>query len=352
MAAQEDEYKKYYAPQYNGSPIDYNAAAQPEFDAYEAFMQQLRPKVDPVMQEKQDKQLAYGKAFWAGANMLGNVISNIMNVNAVKAGAPSAQTYNSDAENRMYQQWHDIDRNLRAERRAAQERYDAAGMSLAKLKSGIAMKEAEQKQKIDDENFKINAANKRLADAMDAVREQHKDWSDADIYNYVTSNGKILPNSEIQKQRQEANEDYKERAKAQANANAAVYNARHSDEKKPKSMYFSSSDGTHEYTIDATDEKDFNKKRARVKALVANYVNKHSEDKFKKKVWDKENLEYVDAPIKADDIKDLFEIIDTYNLLDDEVFRKDFEKAIGIQSTTPQPGNGSGSGTGYRMPGQ
>lgn len=211
MTPQEDEYKQYYTPHYEGSPIDYNAAAQPEIGTFEAFMEQLRPKVDPEVQAKQDRQLATGRAFWAGANMLGNVISNIMNVNAVKAGAPSAQTYNSDAENRMYQQWKDVDNTLRAERRAAQDRYDAAGMSLAKLKSGVALKEAEQQQKIANANEKIGADNKRLGDAMAATKTQHPDWTNDDIYNYVTSHGRILPESYIDEQEKKKAEAYVDR---------------------------------------------------------------------------------------------------------------------------------------------
>lgn len=325
--AEEKDWSKYYTQPYQGAQIDYNAAYRPEMDAFEAWKAQLASKVDPAMQEEQDRKLATGRAFWAGANILGNTIANIMNVNNVGKGAPSAQTYDDRAYNQMYNLWRDTDARLFAQRRHAQDKYDAANMSLAKLRSNIAKEEAAQRQAIANENAKVDRANAALKNRLDATHSQHPDWGDDDVYNYVVSDGKILPDSEVQKQRAEANEDYKERAKVQASANAAAYNTRH-----PQS-YDIPLGGDN--VLIANNEKEANIAKARLRSAVARYVSKNQE-KFKRthtelrKNEDNETVPMTyDTYIKPENINDAQQFVIDNDLMSDPEFKKILDKEMG-----------------------
>lgn len=325
MAAQDDIYKNNpYAP----PQVDYNALAQPEVSLYDEILNRYRTKVDPAVQAEQDKKIAQGRAFWAGANMLGNVISNMMNVNAVKAGAPSAQTYNGEAFNQMYNLWKDADTRLMAERRAAQERYDAAALAQARLKSAAAEKDAAQR--LNQYNMQFNLDNREReyqrgrADHASDVDEQRR-WQEK----------KDAESHKFQKELAEASQRHQEK----------MLNDRqtHADEAAKDGLNITFYDNSgHAYDIPAQTKNERIANESKLTSLVNTFVREYP-DLFKRTLrsTDKgyvdpsDKLNYReginDVQITPESIKDPVSFIEQHDLMNNAMFVNRFVDLFGEQ---------------------
>lgn len=159
-------------------PADYQPTtfAQPAPTAtYEgsdqaAIMQQMIAdyvnRTDPQAQAEQDARTQRGRNFWTGANLFANVIANAINAGGTAKGAPS-MTWN-DSQQKMFDTWQTADRELKADRKAAQQRLEALRMQDAQLRMADA--QARDKAAADaytrnwqaeNEAGKLNAGNAR-----------------------------------------------------------------------------------------------------------------------------------------------------------------------------------------------
>lgn len=147
-----------YAPPTNTA----TQQAQADIDAfYNEARQRFAAAADPVRQAEEDARIQRGRQFWTGANLFANVIANAINAHGTANDAPN-MTYNDAATQKMYGVWQDADRQLRADRKEAQQRYDAMGMQQNQLRLEAAKAKDAAEQKAYDINF--NNANADIAD--------------------------------------------------------------------------------------------------------------------------------------------------------------------------------------------
>lgn len=127
-----------------------------------AIMQQMIAdyvnRTDPRMQAEQDARMQRGRQFWTGANLFANVIANAINASGTAKGAPS-MTWNDNASQKMYDTWQNADKELKADRKAAQQRLDALRLQDAQFR----MAEAQARDKAALDAYKINYQNQEAA---------------------------------------------------------------------------------------------------------------------------------------------------------------------------------------------
>lgn len=142
----------YKAIKYEAPTIDYDSymkVYQPAIDAY-------NKRLDPNLQAEQDANTARSRNFWAGANLFGNVIANAINAGGTAKYAPN-MTWKDDAQQKLYDDWKKQDMQLKADRKAAQDKYDALMLEDAKWKASLGMKGEEDKLKAYDTQYKADA---------------------------------------------------------------------------------------------------------------------------------------------------------------------------------------------------
>lgn len=139
----------------------------PMFDELQRQINEWAAKTDPKAQAEQDKKIQRGRAIWTGANLFANLIANAINASGTAKGAPS-MTFNDAASQKMYDTWRDQDKELKADRKAAQQRLDALRLQDAQFR----MAEAQARDKAaadaytrnwqaENEAGKLNAGNAR-----------------------------------------------------------------------------------------------------------------------------------------------------------------------------------------------
>lgn len=158
-----------YAPptptaQYEGSAL---------YDEIQRQINEWATKTDPQRQAEEDAKIQRGRQFWTGANLFANVIANAINASGTAKGAPS-MIFNDAASQKMYDTWQQQDKELKADRRAAQQRIDALTMQDASLRH--ADKQAADKAALDVYNRNYEAGEKanqaRYAAEMDEFKYQ------------------------------------------------------------------------------------------------------------------------------------------------------------------------------------
>lgn len=144
-----------------------------------AIMQQMIAdyvnRTDPQAQAEQDAKMQRGRQFWTGANLFANVMANAINANGTAKGAPN-MTWNDNASQKMYDTWQNADKELKADRRAAQQRLDALRLQDAQFR--MADKQAQDKAALD-------AYNKQFGLEKDAAVAKYN----ADMDEYKTQRG-------------------------------------------------------------------------------------------------------------------------------------------------------------------
>lgn len=157
-----------YAPP---SPSAQYTEGDPLYDEIQRRINHWAEQTDPQKQAEQDAIIQRGRNFWTGANLFANVIANAINVNGTAKGAPS-MTFNDAASQKMYDAWQQQDKELKADRRAAQERLDALTMQDASLRH--ADRQAADKAALDvyNINYKNQEAARQASEKNDAEYEQ------------------------------------------------------------------------------------------------------------------------------------------------------------------------------------
>ena len=128
-----------------------------------AIMQQMIAdyvnRTDPQAQAEQDARTQRGRNFWTGANLFANVIANAINAGGTAKDAPS-MTWN-DSQQKMFDTWQTADRELKADRKAAQQRLEALRMQDAQLRMADA--QARDKAALEAYNRNYEAGEKAKA---------------------------------------------------------------------------------------------------------------------------------------------------------------------------------------------
>lgn len=170
-----------------------------------ALMQQMIAdyvsRTDPKAQAEQDAKMQRGRQFWTGANLFANVIANAINASGTAKGAPS-MTWNDNASQKMYDTWRDQDKELKADRKAAQQRLDALRLQDAQFR--MADKQAQDKA------------------ALEVYKTQFGLDKDAAVANWNRKN-KDYENQQAQQQALEKEErGYQQQVKMAGISNAAA----------------------------------------------------------------------------------------------------------------------------------
>ena len=159
-----------YAPP---TPTAQYVEGNPIYDELQRRINHWAEQTDPQKQAEQDAKIQRGRQFWTGANLFANVIANAINASGTAKGAPS-MTFNDAASQKMYDTWQQQDKELKADRRAAQERLDALTMQDASLRH--ADRQAADKAALDAYNRNYEAGEKanqaRYTAEMDEFKYQ------------------------------------------------------------------------------------------------------------------------------------------------------------------------------------
>lgn len=156
----------YAAPQGTYYGEQGNAAT----DAYNTVLQRYAQAADPQRQAEQDARIRRGREFWTGAGLFANVVANAINANGTARNAPN-MTWNNDMEKNMYASWKEADRQLKADRNAANERYNALLLQDASMRAAAGEKRAAEAKAAFDINFQNEQAYQKAQN--DAAQ---KDW--------------------------------------------------------------------------------------------------------------------------------------------------------------------------------
>ena len=170
-----DEKKNVQMPVYeNQTPIGtyYGEQGNEQADVMRQMINEWAARNDPKAQAEQDARMQRGRNFWTGANLFANVIANAINANGTAKGAPN-MTWNDNASQKMYETWQTADKELKADRRAAQQRLDALRLQDAQMRAAGAEKRAAEQKAANDMNFKIALEN---AQHERGRQEAEADW--------------------------------------------------------------------------------------------------------------------------------------------------------------------------------
>ncbi len=156
----------YYGEQGNG-----------QADAMRRMINEWAARNDPQAQAEQDAKAQRGRDFWTGANLFANVIANAINAHGTANGAP-AMKWDDSATQKMYETWQNADKELKADRRAAQQRLDALRLQDAQMTAQGSERRAEEERKANDMNFNIaleNARHERQREEAEADWARNRD---------------------------------------------------------------------------------------------------------------------------------------------------------------------------------
>lgn len=140
-------------PKYEAPVGDYDQW----MNAYQQILTNQAQRIDPQRQAEQDAKIQRGRNFWTGANQFVNMIANAINASGTANGAPN-MTWNNSAEQKMYEEWQKRDAELRADRRAAQQRYDELTLADAKWRTALEQQRAKDERDAYDKNYAAQTA--------------------------------------------------------------------------------------------------------------------------------------------------------------------------------------------------
>lgn len=296
-----------YAPPTNTA----TQQAQADIDAfYNDARQRFAAAADPVRQAEEDARIQRGRQFWTGANLFANVIANAINANGTARNAPN-MTWNNEMEKNMYATWRDVDKQLRADRKEAQQRYDAIGMQQNQLRLEAAKAKDAAEQKAYDINF--NNANADIAD-------QNKLAQDDFVY-----------------ERKKADEEAARQKAQQDKIDFYEYQRRHPMPSRSGGSRGGGSRNSVDHSVSvgsvdipAKDKKEAEKIRKNVADKIVDKLNKDIEERNKSKKVTEEKEKPISKP-KSD--KEAQEILYQYGGLydDDADFRDGINSTYGIE---------------------
>jgi hypothetical protein len=297
-----------YAPPTNTA----TQQAQAEADAfYNELRQRYAQAADPAVQAAQDARIQRGRQFWTGANLFANVIANAINANGTANGAPN-MTWNDASTQKMYETWKDADARLRAERKEAQQRYDAMGLQQQQMR--LAAAQAQDKAALDA--YKTNYAAQQEA-AKFNLGNQWQDYRTQQTQEYQD------------KVRQQANQDkidfYEYQRRHPMPSRSGGGSGRTSTKAATDhSVQLGSID------IPAKDEKEAQRIRRDVANKIVDRMNADIEKRNKEKKINEPKEELIAKPKNDKEAQAIiYQGGDLYD--DDADFRKDINGAYGIE---------------------
>ena len=151
----------------------YGEQGNEQADVMQRMINEWAAKTDPQAQAEQDKKIQRGRNFWTGANLFANVIANAINANGTAKGAPNMK-WDDNAQQKMYETWQNADKELKADRRAAQQRLDALRLQDAQMRAAGSEKRAAEVRNANDMNFRIALEE---AQHERGRRESEADWN-------------------------------------------------------------------------------------------------------------------------------------------------------------------------------
>lgn len=276
-----------------------------------ALMQQMIAdyvsRTEPQVQAEQDAKMQRGRQFWTGANLFANVVANAINASGTAKGAPS-MTFNDAASQKMYDTWRDQDKELKADRKAAQQRLDALRMQ--------------------DAQFRMAEAQARDKAALEAYKTQFGLEMDAAVANWNRENREY--ETQQKNEREDAirkeNQAFQREGWDRADRRARMGGGRTATTKPATdhSVQLGSID------IPAKDEKEAQRIRRDVAIKIVDRMNAEIEkrNKEKKVIEPKEDL--IAKPKNDKEAQAI--IYQNGGLYDDDTdFRKDINGAYGIE---------------------
>ena len=291
-----------------------------------AIRQRYSEVADPRRQAEEDARIQRGRQFWTGANLFANVIANAINANGTARNAPN-MTWNNEMEKNMYATWRDADKQLRADRKEAQQRYDA--MSLQDAQMRLNDKQAADKAAMD-------AYNRNFAAQQEADKINYNNqWND---YRQQQADDR-----QLEKEKRE-DERWKERNQIQYNQNLRLANIRHAGSGR------GGSNGNGGYSISlgsidipAKDKKEAEKISKDIANKIVDRYNKgveerNAEKRKNNKFIDEKELEKPLAKPKNNNESEgiIYQLGGMYD--DDTDFRKDINSTYGIDDIYAEEG--------------
>lgn len=306
-----EEEKKPLTPPADYQPTTFappapTATYEPIYDELQRQIADYVNRTDPQKQAEQDARTQRGRNFWTGANLFANVIANAINAGGTAKGAPS-MTWN-DSQQKMFDTWQTTDRELKADRKAAQQRLEALRMQDAQFRMADA--QARDKAALDAYNRNYEAGEKAKA----------ANWS-RKVKEYDTQQ---------QQEREDAirkeNQDFQREGWDRADRRARMGGGRTATTKPATdhSVQLGSID------IPAKDEKDAQRIRRDVANKIVDRMNAEIEKRNKEKEKYEPKEELIAKPKNDKEAQAI--IYQNGGLYDDDTdFRKDINGTYGIK---------------------
>jgi len=290
-------------------------ANDPDYAYFQQRISQAAQGIDPQAQAEQDARIQRGRNFWTGANLLANVVANAINVGGTDKGAPN-MTWNDAATQKMYDSWQQRDKELKADREKAQQRYDAM------MQQDLAWRMADKKAA---DAAAMDAYNKNYAAQQAANQARYA----AEMEQYKFDRGQ---QAQLDKEARE-NETWKERNEITYKQNEKLARIRHSGSrggsgsKDKNTNNFSVTVGSTD--IPAKDKNDALKIQRDVANKIVDRLNRDIEERNKTKgPLDKEPL--VKKPKNPNEAASIiYQYGDLYD--EDNDLRNDINSNYGIE---------------------
>lgn len=316
------------------------------------FEDVLREEQQNLDQQQKDdeeriKQLAKGRAYWAGANMFANALGNLINVYGTTHGAPAMKM--PDMDNSYMKLWKESDDLRKANYQRMKDRYDR--LRLAKIQDEASWnRELDRRDWQERQTKETRTYNERQTEAerrrkeqekdevrnrsIEQVKALHPDWTDIQAEAYVDQ--KLI------------SDDYRRKlAKEEEDRRIREYNGRENAKQKAKVFYSGTgkdennlyvSDGIGEdIIITGKDRSDKKKNIGLVSAIIKEKLDEmfpevtYSDIAKERNESKKEELKkmkdaydtFVASNKKTDwtnlDERDIQYYIKKYNLLDEDL---------------------------------
>lgn len=283
MEPNEEERKRYDYQSPTGTY--YGEPGNDQSEIYRKMFADYASKTDPQKQAEEDARIQRGRNFWTGANLFANVVANAINARGTAKGAPN-MTFNDAASQKMYDSWKEADKQLKADRLGAQQRYEALAMQDAALTAAGKEKRAAEQKNIHDVNFNIQREDDKWkrqqeADAAKTQTQQQfqKEMEGIRHRNTISAQNNAAQNAQATAEaRAQAskgynkgtktirigNTDFKAETEAEADSNIAqVYGM-------VLAAYNKNQDALHQQTFDGKPETEYSFINAHINQLYAN----------------------------------------------------------------------------------
>lgn len=323
----------------------YGEQGNQQSDMYQEIMRRAAEAADPARQAEQDARIQRSRNFWTGANLFANVVANAINVGGTAKGAPN-MTWNDAPTQKMYDTWRTADQQLKADRKAAQQRLDALRMQDAQMRAAGAERRAAEAKAAFDINFQNAQAYQK---AQDEAAQRDFEWE----RQQAADAAKTKDAQEFQHQERLAGQAHA----AQMQKNSFEQQTKLAETKAQQAKGYNKGNktvriGNVDFKAETEDQADSN--IAQVYGMVLDAYNKgrSSIDRQAYQSKPEEQYSFINSRINT------LLATDAQFKAEYEKFLKDHERSIArnygsgaAQQTTTMPGVGGGSAPSTTMPG-